>query len=1116
MCANRRLHAVLACGLLLLAMLSAGGARAQPASTPAFEFADDFAGEPTAARERWSLYPPAWSMGDGVMRAESVGRTVISPKGAPLSGEQALGVTLVVRGITAKDWKVAGLTIAQDAANYWHLALVESPDAQGRRRFLELQEMLGGTWLAQSVTEHKLPSTEMVGQDFVWEYDHPYRLRLALDAHGIYGSVSELDGTLRWSAGYLFSVKAVTFGQGGLHSAGFVSEFDDYQMQAFSEVAPVATKYPEYSGTADAEIRLEATGFFHTAQREGVDWIVDPLGRAFIALGTDHCNYGVHWCEKLGYSPYNRNNVEKYGSEEKWAAHATERLRAWNFNALGANNSPGTRYQGLAHTLFAGMGSAFAAQDDLCPQVHWTGFPNIFSPDWEAFCDYRAEQDCAPSRDDPWLLGYFIDNELEWYGKIGREWGLFVEAFKKPAQHSAKTAVVDFLRERYGTVDDFNRHWQPAVADWEALASVTEAPEPTDERAANDRLDFVRLCADRYFAVTTAAIRKHDPNHMILGNRFAGDAPLIWDLAGKYCDIVSVNTYPRLDLDQGVVLGLEENLRRWHEQCQRPMMITEWSFPALDSGLPCKHGAGMRVATQEQKARCYEVFQRTIFRLPFIVGSDYFMWVDEPALGISSTFPEDSNYGLVNERDEAYEALTQTATRVNPRMYDLHAGRTAAVSVQESASGRLLVRNAGPLGARLRLQIWMHGEASQREIELPPNGSWLVEPPSPAQPGANLLICRAEIVGGAEDPDDADNEGLRVWFEPLPQAPDGRLLAVYNPSDRDLNSVPVVLRGEDLAGLGITEGPLSAWVVNRDGTAWNVPSQLDELPEGKEFCFIVPNLPARSAVQVALRQAPPVPHESQMFFRSEGSRWWAGNDRLTLAKDEEDGALIDRVLLDGQELGNFVALMCQGQVGNLWVAADRFEGVRATAGMARVILEVTASYSGREAPVDEAGNPAHAFRATYRFTLYPGQAWFSSRLLSIENVDSAPLWACSYYHYIRSRMGGDASDDLPGGAEVPNFYLPHGAWKDEKAGLLYGATAQPNAGYRVSFWIDEAGNQHPDIDRDIRQTLAPGESFTDPQPEAYIFSSYLAEDPTPWQTVQGVVRGWEKVRWEKR
>ena len=46
--------------------------------------------------------------------------------------------------------------------------------------------------------------------------------------------------------------------------------------------------------------------------------------------------------------------------------------------------------------------------------------------------------------------------------------------------------------------------------------------------------------------------------------------------------------------------------------------------------LPCKYGASMRVDTQDQKARCCEILQTLLFRLPFIVGSDYFMWVAEP------------------------------------------------------------------------------------------------------------------------------------------------------------------------------------------------------------------------------------------------------------------------------------------------------------------------------------------------------------------------------------------------------------------------------------------------------------------------------------------------------
>src|SRR5206468_1120883 len=121
--------------------------------------------------------------------------------------------------------------------------------------------------------------------------------------------------------------------------------------------------------------------------------------------------------------------------------------------------------------------------------------------------------------------------------------------------------------------------------------------------------------------------------------------------------------------------------------CHKPIILTEWSFPALDARdtegrpLPSQHGAGMRVDTQDQKARCYAIMQRTLFALPFVVGSHYFMWGDEPALGISSTFPEDSNYGLVSETDQPYPVLTTTATRVNAQMMALHAGQIKMTDV---------------------------------------------------------------------------------------------------------------------------------------------------------------------------------------------------------------------------------------------------------------------------------------------------------------------------------------------------------------------------------------------------------------------------------------------------
>jgi len=80
----------------------------------------------------------------------------------------------------------------------------------------------------------------------------------------------------------------------------------------------------------------------------------------------------------------------------------------------------------------------------------------------------------------------------------------------------------------------------------------------------------------------------------------------------------------------------------------------------------------MRVDTQEQRAQCFAHYQDFLFRLPFMVGSSFFMYHDEPADGISASFPEDSNYGLISGNDEPYAPITAAATRVNAEVYQRH------------------------------------------------------------------------------------------------------------------------------------------------------------------------------------------------------------------------------------------------------------------------------------------------------------------------------------------------------------------------------------------------------------------------------------------------------------
>ena len=411
------------------------------------------------------------------------------------------------------------------------------------------------------------------------------------------------------------------------------------------------------------------TGFFHIEKNAGRWWFADPGGRAYFMIGTDHVNYGGHACETLGYSPYGRNAAAKYGSEEAWITTQFERLSAWGFNAL-PYAPESMRRRKFPHVETLSLGTSFGDIDGLSPKTTWTGFPNVFSDQWPVFCDQRAKERCAAVKDDPWVLGYFLDNELEWFGTTAT--GLFGEAWRRPAGDSAKEAWLAFVKARIHTPQAFAKQWGVPIADWAELATHRTPTAAQTKEGKAVELAFVREVAERYFATCENAVRRYDSNHMILGCRFASKAPDIMDIAGKHCDAVTFNYYKWIDVKRGVPAALVKELTEWHAKAKKPMICTEWSFPALDAGLPCKWGGGMRVDTQAQRAQCFMHFQTMLFSLPFIVGSNYFMYIDEPAQGISHTFPEDSNYGLIDVNDNPYPALTHAAADLNAKVYEIH------------------------------------------------------------------------------------------------------------------------------------------------------------------------------------------------------------------------------------------------------------------------------------------------------------------------------------------------------------------------------------------------------------------------------------------------------------
>ena len=969
------------------------------------EWTDDFSSyeEGSLGNPRWSVRSIDWTVKSEVYQCNGLLDSFSIAEGNQNFREVNIEAVVTVLAPTKRDtWRIAGVSIYNNSQNFWHFALVEAPSDINKRHFLELSEKREDLWLAQE----NLTTTTTENMNFNWQYNQPYRLRISMTPSGIEGYLSDMNGKILARKAYAFDNTAVITGRPALHGNSMQIAFDNISVQT-SNPEPLQEKaeLPKLSLKTWDGIKRPATGYFYVEKIDNIWWCIAPDGNAFYAVGTDHCKFNGHWCEQLGYSPYGQKNREKYASEEIWSQQTAKRLKDWGFNLVATGHSEQMRYRGLAHTLWMGCGAEFSSISDIVPKTYWTGLPNVFDPRFATYCKLKARQVLADHVDDPWVFGIFIDNELEWYGKNHTTGGVFDEAMKKEADHTAKIALIDMLKAKYSTITLLNDSWGTNYPDFNAILQATEIDTPTvSDGLAEDKLEYLALVAEKYFAITTAVIREVDKHHMILGSRFAGDAPKpCWDAAGKYCDIVSVNQYPFIDLQTGQLPKAVSDLVRYWQWTNRPLMLTEWSFPAIDSGLPCMHGAGMRVETQQQRSLAYKIYQTTLFGLPFVVGSDFFMWVDEPALGISSTFPEDSNYGLVNEEDQPYIELTNTAAELNPKVYEIH---NKAVEPDLDIN-------------------------STAQAEYQKGLAW------PKKLSDNVI--RYPIVVSNNTNSNIKN-GI-ISF----------ILAEIDPKVKwhDLSADSLCLKND-----------------KDQDIIWQLDSFDNILDLNDEICFRAPNLETGKHKTYFLyvnRPANRIVSKTNIDCMEFEKGFEISNNKIKLLKNEPDGDFVDAFYYDKMILGRYNPMVHQNQGQHFWARSSELIDYKISKGPLRALVHMIAKGgdAGTINTTETILDKPLAFVIEHRMAIYPDRPWFDTRFVRITNQSNTEMNLCDSFFYIVPGINGDASDEdlIP---KVPNYYQKNfNLWRDP-TGYEYGALATGDSDLRVTFYINPQGGKHPD------------------------------------------------------
>lgn len=422
--------------------------------------------------------------------------------------------------------------------------------------------------------------------------------------------------------------------------------------------------FDRYGGSTS--MTLEATGAFRTAEIGGRWWLVDPDGHPFFSQGINNVTFeGTP--DKFGATPYHDAALAKYGTAESWATAQVQRMQEWGYNTLGGW-SQADRFAGRAvYTVLLNQTSQSSSTGDM---------EDLFEPSWEAKARTSAASAAAAHRDDPFLLGYWSDNELH-FGPDWRPLHLFDSYLSRPATSAGKQHLLALLHARYPTFAAFAADFTTTATSWADLDAPATVTAWTSSGGEDTRAAWVGEVAERYFSVTAASVHDADPTHLFLGPRFISQTtgrPVL-EAAARHVDVASFNLYeirpeliaPLKNADP-TYLSVQDALAAQAAILDKPIMITEWSYRAADSGLPNTWPPLFpTLDTQAERAAAYESFVTSLLATKWVVGQHWFEHADEPPAGRFDG--EDSNFGLVNAADEPYAELTAVSKTMHDCAY---------------------------------------------------------------------------------------------------------------------------------------------------------------------------------------------------------------------------------------------------------------------------------------------------------------------------------------------------------------------------------------------------------------------------------------------------------------
>lgn len=273
--------------------------------------------------------------------------------------------------------------------------------------------------------------------------------------------------------------------------------------------------------------------FFSLEQVDNHWWFITPEGKPFFSIGLNHIDPA-----SLRYPENIHIWEEKYnGSTLEWIKKSVKpHLEGWGFNTLGWEQEVTVKQwqhsRSFTNDELQALDMPYCRMLPFTESHQWekhTVKYDFFSKDWIEWCEYVARSYCAEAKDDPNLIGYFFSDCPTWIH------------------------------------DRPQNEWRGPIFDPEKL----KTPEGKEELSA---------MAIQYYKTIHAAIRKYDPNHLILGDRYEANAPIAMEVieaALPYVDVLSFQDFR----------DPTKHMEEWYAKTGKPVLLADGSGITKGEGI---------------------------------------------------------------------------------------------------------------------------------------------------------------------------------------------------------------------------------------------------------------------------------------------------------------------------------------------------------------------------------------------------------------------------------------------------------------------------------------------------------------------------------------------------